>query len=212
MTTLHVVVGELIPKSFAIFATERWALRTATPLIWFYRASLSHHAACSPRSITNAVVRLTGHDPANEHDVYTGEEIQLLIDEKPKAVSTDPEQNEFVDNIFDLGDKDAEAIMTSAWTWCASTWRTSLEENLQVIQQYKYTRYPCRGHKDRIVGFVHVKDLHTMPHGSTVNDLNIRSIEAVPEACPSRSCRRRCRPRHQDRRGDRTSTAARRAS
>ena len=54
MTTLHVVVGELIPKSFAIFATERWALRTATPLIWFYR--ITHHAAiqrhyqcgCSP--------------------------------------------------------------------------------------------------------------------------------------------------------------------
>ena len=69
MTTLHVVVGELIPKSFAIFATERWALRTATPLIWFYRITFPIMLLFN--GITNAVVRLTGHDPANEHDVYT---------------------------------------------------------------------------------------------------------------------------------------------
>lgn len=180
MTTLHVVVGELIPKSFAIFATESWALRTATPLIWFYR--ITYPIMLMFNGITNGVVRLTGHDPANEHDVYTGEEIQLLIDESTESGLIDPEQNEFVDNIFDLGDKDAEAIMTPRMDVVCVDLENSLEENLQVIKQYKYTRYPvCRGHKDRIVGFVHVKDLYTMPQGSTVNDLNIRSIEAVPE-------------------------------
>ncbi len=55
---------------------------------------------------------LFGHDPADEHEVYTGEEIQLLIDESTERGLIDPEQNEFVDNIFDLGDKDAEGIMT----------------------------------------------------------------------------------------------------
>lgn len=183
MTTLHVVVGELIPKSFAIFATERWALRTATPLIWFYR--ITYPIMLLFNGITNAVVRLTGHDPANEHDVYTGEEIQLLIDESTESGLIDPEQNEFVDNIFDLGDKDAEAIMTPRMDVVCVDLEDSLAENLQVIKQYKYTRYPvCRGHKDRIVGFVHVKDLYTMPQGSTVHDLNIRTIEAVPESMP----------------------------
>ena len=183
MTTLHVVVGELIPKSFAIFATERWALRTATPLIWFYR--ITYPIMLLFNGITNAVVRLTGHDPANEHDVYTGEEIQLLIDESTESGLIDPEQNEFVDNIFDLGDKDAEAIMTPRMDVICLDLEDSLSDNLQVIKQYKYTRYPvCRGHKDRIVGFVHVKDLYTMPQGSTVHDLNIRTIEAVPESMP----------------------------
>ena len=183
MTTLHVVVGELIPKSFAIFATERWALRTATPLIWFYRITFPIMVMFN--GITNAVVRLTGHDPANEHDVYTGEEIQLLIDESTESGLIDPEQNQFVDNIFDLGDKDAEAIMTPRMDVVCVDLENSLAENLQVIQQYKFTRYPvCRGHKDRIVGFVHVKDLYTMPQGSTVHDLNIRTIEAVPEGMP----------------------------
>ena len=153
MTTLHVVVGELIPKSFAIFATERWALRTATPLIWFYRITFPIMVMFN--GITNAVVRLTGHDPANEHDVYTGEEIQLLIDESTESGLIDPEQNQFVDNIFDLGDKDAEAIMTPRMDVVCVDLENSLAE-----------------------------DLYTMPQGSTVHDLNIRTIEAVPEGMP----------------------------
>ena len=61
----------------------------------------------------------------------------------------------------------------------------SLEENLALIMQYKYTRYPvCRGNKDRIVGFVHVKDLYTLPPDSTMEDLRIRTIQAVPEGIP----------------------------
>ena len=183
MTTLHVVVGELIPKSFAIFATERWALRTATPLIWFYRITFPIMLLFN--GITNAVVRLTGHDPANEHDVYTGEEIKLLIDESTESGLIDPEQNAYVDNIFDLGDKDAEAIMTPRTDLICIDLEDSLEENMQLVQRYKYTRYPaCRGTKDRIVGFVHVKDLYTLSEHATVDDLRIRTIQAVPEGVP----------------------------
>ena len=151
MTTLHVVVGELIPKSFAIFATERYALFTAGPLMAFYK--ITYPIMILFNGITNGVVRLTGHDPANEREVYTGDEIKLLIDESTESGLIDPEQNEFVDNIFDLG--------------------------------YKYTRYPvCRETKDRIVGFVHVKDLYLMQKGSTIDDLPVRTIEAVPESIP----------------------------
>ena len=61
----------------------------------------------------------------------------------------------------------------------------SLAENLQTVVRYKYTRYPvCEGSKDRIVGFVHVKDLYTLPANSTMADLRIRPIQAVPESVP----------------------------
>lgn len=183
MTTLHVVAGELIPKSFAIFATEKWALRTATPLIWFYR--ITYPVMVLFNGITNAVVRMTGHDPANEHDVYTGDEIKLLIDESTESGLIDPEQNAYVDNIFDLGDKDAEAIMTPRTDLVCIDLEDPLEDNLALVRQYKYTRYPvCQETKDRIVGFVHVKDLYTLPEDATMRDLNIRTIEAVPEGVP----------------------------
>lgn len=183
MTTLHVVAGELIPKSFAIFATERWALRTATPLVWFYR--ITYPVMWLFNTLTNGVVRLAGHDPANEHEVYTDEEIKLLIDESTESGLIDPAANEYVDNIFDIGDKDAEAIMTPRTDVVCLDLEDSLAENLQHVRNYKFTRYPvCRGSKDRIVGFVHVKDLYTAESVESVEDLRIRPIEAVPEGLP----------------------------
>lgn len=180
MTTLHVVVGEQIPKSFAIFSTERWCLRTAGVLVWFYRITFPIMLVFN--ALTRAAVRLAGHDPDQAHEVYTGEEIKLLIDESTESGLIDPAQNEYVDNIFDIADKDAEAIMTPRTDVVCLDLEDSLEENLQAVRNYKFTRYPvCRGNKDRIVGFVHVKDLYAAPDAKGVDDLRIRPIEAVPE-------------------------------
>ncbi len=180
MTTLHVVVGEQIPKSFAIFSTERWALRTSGVLVVFYR--VTYPIMWVFNTLTRGAVRLAGHDPEQEHEAYSDEEIKLLIDESTESGLIDPAQNEFVDNIFDIAEKDAEAIMTPRIDLVCLDLEDSLEENLQAIRNYKFTRYPvCRGSKDRIVGFVHVKDLYTARDIASVEDLRIRPIEAVPE-------------------------------
>ena len=180
ITMLHIVVGELIPKSFAIFSTERYALGTATLLVWFYR--ITYPVMILFNGITNTVVRLFGHDPANEHDVYTDEELRLLIDESTESGFIDPDQNEFFDNIFDLSDKDAEVIMTPRTDMVCLDLEKPLEENLETIRQHKYTRYPvCRGSKDDIVGFVHMKDLYGLPVDTPIEDWKLREIPAVPE-------------------------------
>ena len=133
-------------------------------------------------ALTRGAVRLAGHDPDVEHEVYTDEEIKLLIDESTESGLIDPAQNEIVDNVFDIGDKDAEAIMTPRTDVICLDLDDTLEENLQHVRNYKFTRYPvCRGSKDRIVGFVHVKDLYTADSVDRVEDLRIRPIEAVPE-------------------------------
>lgn len=183
VTTLHVVVGELIPKSFAIFSTEKYALATAGPLNIFYKVTYPFMLIFN--GITNAVVRLTGHDPAKEHEVYTDEEIKILIDESTESGLIEPEQNEYVDNIFDLGDKDAEAIMTPRTDVICLDTEDTLEENLELIHEHKYTRYPvCRGEKDNVIGFVHVKDLFDQPAGLPLDEWNIRELPVVPETLP----------------------------
>lgn len=183
MTTLHVVAGELIPKSFAIFSTEKFALMTAAPLIAFYK--LTYPIMVLFNGITNGVVRLAGHDPANEHEVYQAEEIQLLLDESTESGLVSAEQNEYVDNIFDLGDKDAASIMTPRTDLVCLDMEDSLQENMDTVQLYKYTRYPvCRGSKDRIVGFVHVKDLYALPKGATMDDLPMHDMIGVSESIP----------------------------
>ena len=182
MTTLHVVVGELIPKSLAIFSTERYALATATPLLWFYK--ITYPIMWLFNTITNAVVKLLGHDPANEHEVYTGDEIKLLLDESTESGLIDPEQNEYVDNVLDLGDKDAEAIMTPRTDVVFLDIEDSLEDNVDLMRQYKYTRYPiCRGSRDHVIGFVHIKDLYGLPLDTPMEEWKIREMPSVPETC-----------------------------
>ena len=181
MTTLHVVVGEQIPKSFAIFSTEKWCLRTAPVLVVFYRITFPIMWVFNV--LTRGALRLAGHDPDKAHEVYTGEEIKLLIDESTESGLIDPVQNEFVDNIFDISDKDAEAIMTPRTDMVCLDLDDPLEENLQRVRNHKLTRYPvCQGSKDRIIGFVHVKDLYMAESLESNDDLPIRPIEAVPES------------------------------
>lgn len=179
ITALHIVVGELIPKSLAIFSTEKYALFTAAPLAWFYK--ITFPVMWLFNSITNGVMRLTGHDVSKEHDAYTNEELRMLVEESAESGYVAPEQSAYVSNIFDLGDKDAEAIMTPRTELICLDIEDSLEENLRLVMQYKYTRYPViRDNKDNILGFLHIKDLYTLPQGSTMEDLNIRTMQAVP--------------------------------
>ena len=110
ITALHIVVGELIPKSLAIFSTEKYARLTAFALICFYR--LTAPVMWVFNSTTNLVMKLLGHDVQNEHEAYTSDEIRLLIDESTESGLIDPEQNELVDNIFELYSREVSSIMT----------------------------------------------------------------------------------------------------
>lgn len=184
VTALHIVVGELIPKSLAIFSTDRYARFTALPLVWFYR--ITAPIMWLFNSVTNGVMKLMGHDIANEHEVYTSEEIQLLIDESTKSGLIDPKQNEFVDNIFELYNKEVHSIMTSRMNVECFDLEAPYSENLDMIKRCKYTRYPvCRGDKDRIEGFLHIKDLYWNDEnisGTDYENLPVREITAVSES------------------------------
>ncbi|MDR0513679.1 MAG: hemolysin family protein [Coriobacteriaceae bacterium] len=181
ITALHIVVGELIPKSLAIFSTEPYARFTATPLVWFYR--ITYPIMWLFNSITTGVMRLLGHGSAKEHEAYTDDELRILIEESVESGLVAPAQSEYVSNIFDLGDKDAEAIMTPRIELACLDLEDPLEDSLKKIRQYKYTRYPVmRGNKDNIVGFVHIKDLYGLSETATVHDLPVRDIKAVPSS------------------------------
>lgn len=183
VTSLHVVVGELIPKSLAILNTERYALFTATPLCWFYL--ITYPIMWLFNTTTNGFMKLTGHDISNEHEAYSEEEIKILLEESAESGSIEQDQYQYLDNIFDLDDKDAKAIMTPRTEMLCIDLEDDFETNLDYMGRNKFTRYPViRGDKDDVVGFVHIKDAYRLPEGSTMADLRIHEIEAVPESIP----------------------------
>lgn len=181
MTALHVVVGELVPKSMAILNTESYALHTAGPLHAFYM--LTYPIMWLFNTLTNGIMRLTGHDPSKEHDAYSEEEIKILLEESAESGSIEQDQYQYLDNIFDLDDKDAKSIMTPRIEVMAIDLDDDLETNLDLMGKNKFTRYPVfREDKDNIIGFVHIKDAYLLPEGSTMKDLRIRTVQVVPES------------------------------
>lgn len=181
MTALHVVVGELVPKSMAILNTESYALHTAAPLHAFYM--MTYPIMWLFNTLTNGIMRLTGHDVSKEHDAYTEEEIKILLEESAESGSIEQDQYQYLDNIFDLDDKDAESIMTPRTEVVAIDLDDDLATNLEIMGANKFTRYPIyKEDKDNIIGFVHIKDAYLLPEGSSMKDLRIRTIQAVPES------------------------------
>lgn len=184
VTALHIVVGELIPKSLAIFSTDKYAMLTALPLVWFYR--LTAPIMWLFNTVTNGVMKLMGHDIANEHQVYTTEEIQLLLDESTESGIIDPKQNEFVSNIFEVYNKDVSSIMTPRTNMECFDLELPYSENLEMIKRCKYTRYPvCRGDKDSIEGFIHIKDLYWQDEkisGTDYTNLPVREVVAIAKS------------------------------
>ncbi len=181
ITALHIVIGELVPKSLAILSTEKYALFTATPLYWFYR--ITYPIMWLFNTTTNGIMRLTGHDVTSEHQAYTEEEIKILLEESAESGELATDQYEILDNVFDLDDKDAKAIMTPRTELVAIDIDDDLDTILDIMGKNKFTRYPVfKDNKDNIIGFIHIKDAYRLPPDATKNDLIIRPINPVPES------------------------------
>ncbi|MFE5318780.1 hemolysin family protein [Paenibacillus sp. NPDC056579] len=183
ITFLHIVLGELAPKSFAIQKSEVAALWLSGPLLLFYKVFFP--AIWVLNGAANRLLRLIGVQPANEHDaVHTEEEIRILMNQSARSGHIDKDEMALFDNIFEFSDRVAREIMLPRMDMeCLYAERT-FEENLKTVYRTKHTRYPvARKDKDTILGFVHITDLLTADPDED-HDLTafIRPVLMVPES------------------------------
>lgn len=159
ITFLHIVLGELAPKSLAIQKTDTVTLLCAAPLTWFYR--LSHPFIWALNSTANAFLKLLGVRPATESETtHSEEEIRLILAQSSRAGIIDVEERRLLERVFEFGDRSVRQIMVPAGEVVFLDLEKSFEENLETARHSKHTRYPlCEGSLDRVVGIIHVKDL-----------------------------------------------------
>ena len=158
ITSMHIILGELTPKSMAIAAAEKILLNIALPMLVFWKVMypfvwllnktasfVSHHLGLS---ISEGEV---AHNP---------EEIRLLMKESRKQGLVDDTEVDFVDNVFDFTERNVREIMVPRLDMVCLYLNKSYEENLATILEEEMTRYPiCDEDKDHIIGFLHIKDL-----------------------------------------------------
>lgn len=159
VTFLHVVVGELAPKTVAIQKSEAVSLLFARPIIWFYR--LMYPFIWSLNGSARLLVGLFGLKPASEHEVsHTEEEVRMILSESYKSGEINQTELTYVNNIFEFDNRIAKEIMVPRTSIESIAIDATMDEVLTIIHKEKYTRYPVvDGDKDNIVGVLNIKDI-----------------------------------------------------
>ncbi|MGD8189798.1 hemolysin family protein [Brevibacillus ginsengisoli] len=183
ITFLHIVLGELAPKSLAIQRSEAIALRVAKPISMFYKVMYPFIIFLNWAAAK--FLDLLGLAPVSEHQAaHTEEEIRILVNESHKSGLIDQTELMLVDNIFDFSETMAREIMVPRTDMIVLNLRDSFEENVEIVRNGRYTRYPIvDGDKDHVIGSLHIKDLLSYNWSDKEQSLEpmIRSILTVPE-------------------------------
>jgi len=182
ITFLHIVLGELAPKSLAIQRSEWVSLHVARPIQIFYKVMYPFIAFLNWSAVR--FLALFGIRMEPGQDAHTEEEIRILVNESHKSGLIDQTELMLVDNIFDFSETMAREIMVPRTDMIVLNLRDSYEENVKLVQNGRFTRYPVvDGDKDHVVGSLHIKDLLTsLLEGKTDSLENVmRPILTVPE-------------------------------
>ncbi|RAR44751.1 hemolysin family protein [Paenibacillus sp. MDMC362] len=198
ITFLHIVLGELAPKSLAIQRTEGTALILSAPLLWFYRIFLP--VIWVLNASANRILKMVGIEPASEAEAaHSEEEIRILMNESAKSGVIDENEMKLMDNLFDFSDLRAREIMLPRTDMDVLFTNYTLEENLRIVNETKHSRYPvATDNKDRIIGFVHITDL-LLAEPEKQRDLAslMRPIMDVSESAEISEVLRKMQARHE---------------
>jgi putative hemolysin len=159
ITFLHVVFGELIPKTIALQTADTTAMWLARPLVVF--AGISRPLIVLMNGTANTILRRLRFAPATgEEAVHSVEELMLLIEDTEEAGILDPDQADFVQNVFRLSTKHVADCLVPRDKMAALELNTPPERVLEAVRSGAHTRMPVyENEMDNIVGIVNTKDL-----------------------------------------------------
>ena len=184
ITSLHIVLGELTPKSMAIANVERIMLAIAFPMVLF--GKVMKPFVWILNTVANHISRHLGYEMTGENeDAHTEEEIRLLMKESYRQGLINSTEADFVDNVFSFTELNAREIMVPRTDMICLYLDDTPAERIKTILEEQQTRYPvCYEDKDHIIGFIHVKDLlPPLVRGETLNLRRyIRKALIVPES------------------------------
>lgn len=159
ITSLQIVLGELVPKSIGLARAERVALTVARPFRWFLRTC--SWAITLLDGVAGRLVRALGLGRPLPHTlVRTAEELQLLIQQAGERGILPAREERFIRGAMELKDIDVRAVMVPRPDVHALPVSASLDDVIHLFSKTQRSRIPVyQGNLDHVIGFLHVKDL-----------------------------------------------------
>lgn len=156
ITLLHVVLGELVPKSMAIQQAEKITLAVARPLDWFFR--LARPLIHAFTSLANLVLRALGYHGLEEPPL-SEEELKMVMKESHEEGVISESEAQIINRAFSFSDKVASDIMIPAEKVQYLSLSRSLDDNIRTTERRMYTRFPLAEQDfSKVLGVVHMKD------------------------------------------------------
>jgi CBS domain containing-hemolysin-like protein len=175
ITFLHIVLGELAPKTIALERAEKTALAIAWPMQVFYKAF--YYPIRLLDWAGTRTVRLFGLHPSNEHaSIYTEDELRQLIDISHRSGHLRKEEREMINSVFEFSDAEVREAMIPRTSVHAIPVNSTLEETKNAFRTLGYSRLPVyRNRLDDITGIVYRRDLEPfLEHGN--DGFNLESL------------------------------------
>ena len=158
ITVMHIVFGELIPKSIAIRKSEATTMFIAVPLRVFY--TVFKPFIWSMNQMSNSFLRLVNIHPASEQEIHSTEELQLLVKQSADSGEIEEENYEIIKNAFDFTDHSAKQIMVPRQNITSIDFESPVEEIIEKIMDGGYSRMPVyKGSIDNIIGIFYAKEI-----------------------------------------------------
>lgn len=184
ITFMHIVLGELVPKSMAIQQTEKLALISVYPLYVFHK--IGYPIIVLFNKSAKGLLGIFGVKSANEADIaHSEEELRMIVSASHRGGVLNQMESELIDNVFDFADRMAREVMIPRQDMVCLFTDDPFEENIRVVRETGHTRYPlCEGDKDHVMGMIHIRDLMDLDWSSqNEKDLKtvMREILMVPE-------------------------------
>jgi len=184
ITVLHIVFGELAPKTLAIQKPVATTMAIALPLQFVYIVFKPFIYVLN--GFANIILKLIGIDSTNAHEsIHSSEELQYLLEQGKESGAIDKAEHELIKNVFDFNERVVKNIMVPRTKISAIEVMSSQEELLECIISEGYSRIPVYEDTiDKIVGIVHAKDILSLivKHGKfNLNDI-LRKPLFVPES------------------------------
>ncbi len=186
VTFLHVVLGELAPKSLAIQKTEAITMLLAPPLYWF--GKIMKPFIWTLNGSARIILRLFGVEPAGHEEVHSEEEIKIIMTQSYKSGEINQTELSYMQNIFSFDERIAKDIMLPRTDLITISNDASMEDIIRLVEEYQFTRYPVaeEGDKDKILGFINAKQLFTdhMANKGKALSYYIHNLPIVSEYSP----------------------------
>ncbi len=158
ITVLHIVFGELAPKSVAIIYPLQTTLSVSLPLHIFY-------TICRPfiwflNGFANLIVRAIGIDPAKTADIHTEEELRMILTESEEGGAIKQSEHELIQNVFEFDDRVVRQILIPRNKIAAIDAESTREELISKVIDEGYSRMPVYQETlDNVIGVIYTKDL-----------------------------------------------------